>query len=70
MAETKQGSDLGTGLSVLFGLIVILASIATATAAFLSETQGSDTMQILSAVGLTVALVAAGLAVAVIHLYE
>lgn len=70
MAETKQASDLGRGLSLLFGLVAVLAAIGIAATAYLSEVQGSDTMQILSGVALTVALVAGALAIAVIHIFE
>ena len=70
MAETEHGSDMKIGLGLLFGLVVLLASIGTATAAYLSEVQGSDTMQLLSGLTLTVAIVAGCLAVAAFHLFE
>lgn len=70
MAETKQGSDMDTGLGLLFGFIVLLASIGTATAAYLSEVQGSDTMQLLSGVGLTIAILAGALAIVAIHVFD
>lgn len=70
MAETEHGSDMKIGLGLLFGLVVLLASIGTAAAAYLSEVQGSDTMQLLSGLTLTVAIVAGCLAVAAFHLFE
>jgi len=70
MTETSRPSDLGTGLSLLLGVVVLAAAIATATTALLAESQGSETMQLFSGVGLAVAFVAGGLAIAVIHVFE
>ena len=70
MAETKRGSDLGTGVGMLFGLVAVVAAIATAATAFLSETQGSDTMQLLSGIALAVALLAGGVAVVAIQVFD
>lgn len=70
MTETSRASDFGTGVSLLLGFVVLAAAIATASTAYLAESQGSDTMQLLSGIALSVALLAGGLAIAVIHLYE
>ena len=70
MAETKSGSDLGTGVSLFFGFVAVAAAVATASTAYLSESQGSDTMQLLSGIALAVALIAAGIAVVAIQVLE
>jgi len=70
MAETHAASDLQLGVSLLLGFVVVLASITMAWAAYLSSTQGSDTMQLLSGIGLTVALLAGTVAVVAIHVFE
>ena len=70
MAEIHRRSDMRTGLGLLFGFVVLLASIGTAAAAYLAFEQGSDTMQLLSGITLSVAIVAGCLAVAAFHLYD
>ncbi len=70
MAETKSGSDLGTGVSLLFGFVAVAAAVVTAGTAYASETQGSDTMQLLSGIALATALIAAGIAVVAIQVLE
>ena len=69
MAETAE-SDLELGVSLLFGFVAVVAAIATAWAAYASEVQESDTLQLVSGVALTVALLAGGVAVAAVHLFE
>ena len=70
MAETTQSSDLGKGLVLTFSIIGALGAIAMAGSSFLSFANHDDTMQLLSGVFLTVALLASGIAVAAVHLYE
>jgi hypothetical protein len=69
MAETAE-SDLELGVSMLFGFVTVVAAIVTAWAAYASEVQESDTLQLVSGVALTVALLAGGVAVAAVHLFE
>jgi len=69
MAETAE-SDLGLGVGMLFGFVTGIAAIAMAWAAYASEVQESDTLQLVSGVALTVALLAGGVAVAAVHLFE
>lgn len=69
MAETAE-SDLELGVSLLFGFVAVVAAIATAWAAYASEVQESDTLQLVSGVALAVALLAGGVAVAAVHLFE
>jgi hypothetical protein len=69
MAESAE-SDLELGVSMLFGFVTVVAAIATAWAAYASEVQESDTLQLVSGVALTVALLAGGVAVAAVHLFE
>lgn len=71
MAETTQQSDMATGLGLLFGLIVVIASIGTAAAAYNAVlADNGDTMQLISGLTMTVALIGGCIAVFVIHLYE
>jgi uncharacterized integral membrane protein len=62
---------MGIGLGLLLGLVAVLAAIAVAGTAYISAlAEEAETMQLLSGVSLAVALLAAGIAVAVIHIYE
>jgi hypothetical protein len=71
MAETSQRSDMATGLGLGLGILVVLASIATAASSYVSFLgDHSDTMQFLSGITLAVALFGGCLAVAAIHVYE
>jgi hypothetical protein len=69
MAETGS-SDLGKGLVLTFSIIGALGAIAMGGSSFLSFANHDDTLQLLSGVFLTVALVASGIAVAAVHLYD
>lgn len=70
MAET-QGSDMGKGLVLVFGAITALAAIAvTASSYSAALSEHGETMQLYSGVFLAVAFVAAGIAVAAVHLYD
>ena len=71
MAETTSQSDMSIGLGLLFGFVTLLAAIATAGTAYMAAlADEGETMQLLSGVSLAVALLAAGIGIAVIHLYE
>jgi hypothetical protein len=71
MAEMSETSDMGKGLVLVFGIITALAAIGTAASAYQSEIAGGDdSLQILSGVFLAVAFVAAGIAVAAVHVYR
>jgi nitrate reductase gamma subunit len=70
MAETNVSSDVDLGVSLLFGFVVALATIVMAWAAYASEAQESETLQIVSGIALTVALLAGGIAIAAVHIFE
>lgn len=71
MAETTGGSDMATGLGLLFAFVVVVAAIATAVTASLAFLgDDGDTMQLLSGVAMSVAFVVGCLAVVAIHVYE
>ena len=68
MTET---SDMGKGLVLVFGIITALASVGIAVTSYQSEMSGGDdSLQILSGVFLAVAFIAAGIAVAAVHIYS
>jgi len=71
MAETTSESDMSIGLGLLFGFVTLLAALATAGTAYMAAlAEDGETMQLLSGVSLAAAFVAAGIAIAAIHLYE
>jgi len=71
MPESNATSDLSTGLVLLFGAVVALAAIGTGATAMMSfSAENGDTMQILSGLLVAVAMVAGGIAVAVVHIYD
>jgi hydrogenase/urease accessory protein HupE len=71
MAETTAGSEMKVGLGLLLGFVALLAALAMAGTAYVAVLEEeAETMQLLSGVALAVALVAGGIAVAAIHIYE
>lgn len=71
MAESNASSDLDTGLVLLFGAVAALASIGTGATAYVSTVgDGGDQMQLYSGILLTAALLAGGIAIAAVHIYD
>jgi hypothetical protein len=71
MAETTAGSDMRIGLGLVLGFLALLAALAMAGTAYVAVLEEeAETMQLLSGVALAVALLAGGVAVAAIHIYE
>lgn len=71
MTETAEASDMATGLGLLFGLVVVLASIGAALAAIRAAgIEEPGNMQLLSGLTMAVAMLAGGIAIVVIHVYE
>jgi len=71
MAETTAESDASVGFGVLFGVIALLAAVAMAGTAYVSVlAEDGDLMQLLSGVALAAALLAGGLGIALIHVYD
>jgi 4-hydroxybenzoate polyprenyltransferase len=59
------------GLSLLFGLVGLLAAVAMAVTAYLVATkETADTLQLLSGVAFGVAILAGGLAIVAVHVFE
>jgi hypothetical protein len=69
MAETA-GTDLGVGGSLLFVLLGVLAAVGTGLTAYLASANHSDQMQLFSGLTLAVSLLAGGIAIVLIHVYE
>lgn len=71
MAEMNATSDMGKGLVLVFGILTALASVGTTVTSYQSAMSGGDdSLQILSGVFLAVAFIAAGIAVAAVHIYR
>ena len=69
MAETA-GTDLGFGGSMLFVLLGVLAAVGTGVTAYLAWADSSDQMQLFSGIALAISLLAGGIAITLIHVYE
>jgi len=70
MADTARATDTGVGLSLVFGLVALLAAFATLATSYASMINDDHGMQVLSGVALAVALLAASLAVAAVHTFQ
>ncbi|WP_159900557.1 DUF7525 family protein [Salinirussus salinus] len=69
MAELAGRSDMGTGLAFVFGTIAVLAALVTTVSSYMDAVGGSD-MQLVAGLGMAVAMLAGGLAIAALHVYE
>ena len=69
MAEYAGRSDMGVGLAFVFGGIAVLAALVTTVTSYMDAVGGSD-MQVVAGLGMAVAMLAGGLAVAAIHIYD
>ena len=69
MVETARASDMSLGLAMAFGVVAVLATLATAAASYVSVINNDAGMQTLGGIAFGVALFAAGLAVATLHLF-
>lgn len=58
------------GLGYAFGAIALLAAVAMLVTAHLAALNGSESLQFLSAVSIAIALLAGGVAIAAVHLFE
>ena len=70
MAETTQASDKSLGLSITFGVVAALATLGMLATSYLYALNGSHQMQLYSGYAFAAAVVAGGLAVAVLHIFE
>jgi len=69
MAETRQGTDASLGLSLLFGVVAVVASLALLATSYASLLNQDEGLQVLSGISLAVALLAAGIAIAGLHAF-
>ncbi len=70
MTDSARASEKSVGLSLLFGVVALLAALATLGTSYVSMLTDDQGMQVLSGVALAVALLASGLAVAAFHAFQ
>jgi hypothetical protein len=70
MADTMQSTDKGLVLSITFGVVALVATLATMGTSYLYALDGDAQMRLYSGIAFAVAMGAGGLAVAALHLYE
>jgi len=69
MSEYDGQSDMGVGLVFVFGGVAVLGALVTTVTSYMDAVTGSD-MQVVAGLGMAVAMLAGGLAVAAIHVYD
>jgi hypothetical protein len=70
MAEATQASDKSLGLSITFGVIAVLGTLGMLATSYLYALNGDHQMQLYSGYAFAAAIVAGGLAVAVLHMFD
>jgi hypothetical protein len=70
MAEATQASDKSLGLSITFGVVAVLATLGMLATSYLYALNGDHQMQLYSGYAFAAAMVAGGLAVAVLHIFD
>jgi len=70
MAEATQASDKSLGLSITFGVVALLATLGMLVTSYLYALNGDHQMQLYSGYAFAAAIVAGGLAVAVLHMFD
>jgi hypothetical protein len=69
MTDTARTSDEGIGLSLVFGLVALLATLGTLATSYISILNGDGGMQVISGVSFAVAVFAGCVAVAAVHMF-
>ena len=69
MAKTAQATDRSLGLGLTFGIIAVLATVLMGVTAYLSFLGDGNGMQLLSGLAFAAAMIAAGIAVAALHMF-
>jgi hypothetical protein len=67
--ENAGASDMGLGLSFVFGLIAVIAALVTTVTSFIDATGGGD-LQLVAGLAMAVTMIAGGLAIVAIHAYS
>jgi hypothetical protein len=70
MAETKQASDKSLGLSITLSVVAVLATLGMLATSYLYALNGDHQMQLYSGYAFAAAIVAGGLAIAVLHMFD
>lgn len=69
MAAHGSGSDMGFGLAVVFSTLAVLGALAATATSYLALLDGNYEMQLFSGVGIGLAMLFGGLAIAALHVY-
>lgn len=70
MATTSSRTDLSVGLGLLFSIIALLASAATAVFGYSNAVEHARALQVNGGIAFGVAMAAAALAIIAIHAYD
>jgi hypothetical protein len=70
MATTSSKTDMSLGLGLLFSIVAVAGAVGTAVFGYLYALEHARAVQINSGIAFGVAMLAAGLAIVAIHVYE
>ena len=70
MANTASETDLSVGLGLAFTVVALLAATGMGAASYLNVLEHDPGLQVASGLALAAALVAGGLAITALHVYQ
>ncbi|MFC7027975.1 hypothetical protein ACFQJ5_10830 [Halomicroarcula sp. GCM10025324] len=70
MASNTPETDMGLGLGLVFGIVALIAVVLTATNGYAYALNGVAQVRITSGIVFGIGLLAAGLSIVAIHVYD
>ncbi|MFC7019056.1 MULTISPECIES: DUF7525 family protein [Haloarcula] len=70
MASNSPGTDMGIGLGLVFGIVALAAVVLTAANGYAYALNGVASVRVTSGIVFGVGLLAAGLSIVAIHVYD
>jgi hypothetical protein len=70
MAQQTSSTDMGLGLAFVLGAIAVLGALVSTGAAYRYALDEQGTLLVLSGLGIGVAMLAGGLAVTAMHVFD
>lgn len=70
MATMSSKTDMGVGLGLLFSIIAVAAAVATTVFGYTNAIDHARVLQVNGGIAFGVAMLAAGLAIVAIHVYD
>ncbi|MFC6865058.1 hypothetical protein ACFQGE_16540 [Halomicroarcula sp. GCM10025817] len=70
MASNSPGTDMGIGLGLVFGIVALVAVVLTAANGYAYALNGVASVRVTSGIVFGIGLLAAGLSIVAIHVYD